>query len=651
MIEWAILASAATVAQSVLRGVGDEYVNTLGERKISRLVGKVTEKLRTQNPAENHELAKAFRRACLNAAKHICDSRKITQTGKSNLAPQHSLAGKMLGETPLSLFAENESQWLDKANQYLKNQIERLDQNSDFLPEKDMSAYENLVNPKDVDDQIWANRFQRQLTKDMIAELSENAGQISDSISFEFENRWFFQASNEFQKALGENQLLANKFQNNMLVKLDSGQQEIMSFLQTMFARFSFKPNDLPQLVGSLIERSFFVNRKIEKKNLAQWLDGESKKMIVIEGISGYGKTSLLMEVLHKLSPDGKTLDGNLDAVLIFLCRENEGTFRDVCRKADEHLGKNEHNFLERFDTFLETANDKPDEIPTEIINELIAKLKESGNVWLVFDNFETVLENRIISQPHLNAFFEKALQFDGLHFLLTSQKVPEFRVRAEIEEIAVGNLPDKDALEFFREEGRRLKDKKIDCGLAEIETTDLEKLKNLGFEFVPMALVTLVGYFEKTYPKEGVKLPDVLQDEQLFAKFREHDAREGSMYLIGLQYQNSSAVERLVLKTLPVFKQAIEYPIIVKILEGIADDDTIFAILMSNTLVRRIEPNYYELLPQAKEVILKQPDREDEALTRRELHRRAAEFYDSIRQPNQRLLHPRTVRAVFQCV
>jgi len=143
MIDLAILASVATVAIGVLQGVGDEYENSQGERRITRLVGKITNKFRTQNPAENHELAKAFRRACVVAAQNICDSRKTTQSGQSNLAPQHSFAGKFLGGNPMSLLVEDEGQWLDKANQYLKNQVERLNQNSDFLPEKDTSEYEN----------------------------------------------------------------------------------------------------------------------------------------------------------------------------------------------------------------------------------------------------------------------------------------------------------------------------------------------------------------------------------------------------------------------------------------------------------------------------------------------------------------------------
>ena len=634
MIEWAILASATPLAAGVLQGIGEEYVNTQGERGITKLVNKVTNRLKTQTPAENHELAKAFRRACIVAAQNIIDSRRTTQTGQSRLAPQHSFSTSFLGETPKSLFTEDEGQWLEKANQYLKDQIDQLNQDVVYLPEKNLSDYQHLINPKERSGQIWANQFQRQLTKDMIAELTENAGSPSESIKFEIEKRWFFQASNEFQKALGENQLLANKFQNNMLVHLDAGQEEIMRFLQRMVANFTLKPSDLPELVGSLVERSLFVNRKTEKENLENWLTTKSKKIIVIEGISGYGKTSLLMEVLHKLSRDGKSLDEKLDAVLIFLCREGEGTFREVCKKADERLGKNENNFLETYEIFLENTKDKPDEAPADIIKDIIEKLKALGNVWLVFDNFETVLENQIINQRHLQAFFEKALQLDGLHFLLTSQKVPEFRVRANIEEVGVGILPETDALQFFKEEGKRLKDNQIDCGLAEIEKVDLEKLKNLGFEFVPMAMVALVGYLQESYPRKAVTLPKVLEDEELFAKFREYDAKEGAMYLIGLQFQNSGAVERLLLKALSIFKQAIEYPALVKILEEHADEDTIFGILMSNSLIRRIEPNYYELLPQAKEAVLKQPDRSDEALTRSELHHRAAVFYDSIRQP-----------------
>ncbi len=630
IFESAFAASALFIAQKV----GEGYVGGQSDRKICQLIGKVADKIKTQTPAENHELAKAFRRAGLTAMQNICDSRKTTQTGRSNLAVQHNLVGGFLGDTPKSVFAEDEGQWLEKANQYLKNQIERLNQDSDYLPDGETITYRYLVNPKDENDRIWAKNVEKKLTADMLNELKANVGEPSKSIGFEIENRWFTQTSNEFQKALSHNEVLANKFQNLMLTVLGAGQREIMQFLQMMFANVKITQNDLPELVGSLIEKTLFVNRETEKANLEKWLTERSKKIIVIEGISGYGKTSLLMEILHKISPNGKTLGEKLDAVLVFLCREGEGSFREVCRKADERLGKDQDAFLRRYENFIENRRDKPEEIPHEIIGDIIGELKALGNVWMVFDNFETVLENQTITEPHLRAFFEKSLQFEGIGFLLTSQKVPEFEARANIEKIEMGILPEKDALEFFQEEGKRLKENLIDCGLAEITKEDLAKLERLYFPFVPQALVALVGYFEKSYRKESTTLAKVLEDETLFAKFREHDAKEGSMSLIGLQYEKSSAAERLILKALSIFPQAVEYPALETILKDQIDDETLFSILIGNSLIKGIQPNLYELLPQAKEAVSKQPDREDEALTRKELHLKAAEFYNSIRQP-----------------
>ena len=55
-----------------------------------------------------------------------------------------------------------------------------------------------------------------------------------------------------------------------------------------------------------------------------------------------------------------------------------------------------------------------------------------------------------------LKPFFEKALQTNGLHFLLTSQKVPEFVTRADIEKLEISDLPDDFALEFLQKEGAR---------------------------------------------------------------------------------------------------------------------------------------------------------------------------------------------------
>ena len=173
-----------------------------------------------------------------------------------------------------------------------------------------------------------------------------------------------------------------------------------------------------------------------------------------------------------------------------------------------------------------------------------------------------------------------------------------------------------------------------IDCGLAEINEADLQKLKDLGFAFVPMSLVALVGYLDADYQSSATTLTDVLNDEKLFAKFRQYDAKTGSMFLIEKQYQSLNAEERVILKAISIFRQAIEFPILEIILRERLKPADILETLSRNTLVRRIGANVYELLPQAKEVIAAQADKQDESLTRREMHVRAADYYLSARNP-----------------
>jgi hypothetical protein len=357
------------------------------------------------------------------------------------------------------------------------------------------------------------------------------------------------------------------------------------------------------------------------------------------------------MEVLHALAPDKKPLDERLDALLVFLCRDNEGDFREVCKKADALFGKKEHSkvsFTKRFDEFSIETQQSSDILPDDIIKDVVAELAKLGNVWLVFDNFESALLDYHIKENHLRAFFEKALQTNGLHFLLTSQKVPEFETRADIEIIEISNLPDEFALEFLQKEGAKLKAGEIDCGLAETTLEDLQKLKNSGFAFVPMALVALVGYLEASYQKFGETMAKVVENQQLFARFREHDAKTGSMYLIEKQYLALTAAERLVLKAVSIFPNAVAFPVLVEVLNEHSDEDMIFGVLTGSTLVRRIGANFYELLPQANEAISKQSDKDDEKLTIQQLHLNAAKYYLSVRQPIPECYTPEQIAPYF---
>ncbi|MDQ3180957.1 MAG: hypothetical protein M3Q33_10600, partial [Acidobacteriota bacterium] len=64
---WAILATVSTLAKSVYEQAQDGFLSNQSDRTVLQIVGKISDKLKTQTPADNHELAKAFRRACLAA--------------------------------------------------------------------------------------------------------------------------------------------------------------------------------------------------------------------------------------------------------------------------------------------------------------------------------------------------------------------------------------------------------------------------------------------------------------------------------------------------------------------------------------------------------------------------------------------------------
>ncbi|MCY7346482.1 MAG: tetratricopeptide repeat protein, partial [Pyrinomonadaceae bacterium] len=432
------------------------------------------------------------------------------------------------------------------------------------------------------------------------------------------------------------------KFKEEIFEKLDviegkqDTAQESLDRIREKLDDVEITSKNLPKVVGFYVERKPFVDREVEQESLSEWLSKNGRKFVVIKAASGYGKTSLMTEVLYSFAPDYNLPSDSTGAIFIFYCRDNQGSFAEVCSKADARLGKTNKagSYTLRYASFLQQTQQSPDALPLEIVSDLLEDLSALRHVWFIFENFESVLENNRIKDPRLNYFFEKALNVSGLHFLLTSQRVPQFETFDDIEEIHIGDLPEPFTLDFLQSEGAKLKKSGTDCGLAEITVEDLQTLKDLGFTFVPMALVALVGYFKSNHRRYGTTLTGVLQDQELFEQFREHDAKKGSMHLIERQYVALSGDERLVLKTLAIFGNAVEFPALAKVLAEHLDADAIDAVLSSSTLVRRIGANSYELLSQAAQIISQQPDKEDEKLNRQQLHHLAAIYFYSIRQP-----------------
>lgn len=389
------------------------------------------------------------------------------------------------------------------------------------------------------------------------------------------------------------------------------------------------------EVVGSFFAKDkFFVDRDTERESLKnRLLAGE--KMIVVKAFSGYGKTSLMTEVLHGVAPDEQLKHEKVRGILLFYCRDNKQvSLREVCRKADARLRKagKESSFTQAYDAFKRETRENPAILPTELIDRLIDDLSALGDIWLVFDNFETALEGASVRDAELREFFVRALPTaKRLRFLVTSQKIPQLD---GVKPLEIGDLPPEFAKEYLHRKGAELKEDGIDCGLAEAGDKVLEDLLR-ETTAVPMRLVSFVGYLREAYLKHAKVLADALADENVMKAFREHDEKKGSMSLLEKQYLLLNDTEQLILKALSIFPQAVPFAVLKSVLPLTLDEDAVLNCLTSSSFVRRLSFSY-ELLTLPKEVITKRAEGPDDPFSRCELHTRAAAFYASIHKPEQ---------------
>ena len=390
------------------------------------------------------------------------------------------------------------------------------------------------------------------------------------------------------------------------------------------------------EFVGDIFNKDkFFVDRVAEQRNLLEWLF-KGDKILILKGISGNGKTALMTEILQQIAPDANLRHKKIKGVLTFYFRDESRAvnFLDVCKKADARLEKagKPHSFAGQYKAF---KKDYPNELPLQIADNLIRELSTLGEVLFVFDNFESALTERKITDEEIRAFVQLVLSRpNNLRLLLTSQVVPQIDGINLPKPYDIGDLPINYAEDFLRRKGVELRDEEaVDCGLAEAADADLTKL----FEIIqpsPMTLVSFVGYLKILCETEGKVFADVLADGlKDFPAYDADDKNKGARYFIRQQYLRLTKIEQLVLKALSIFGRAIEFPVLKSILPLSLDAKTIVDYLKGNSLVSKVGRNRYELLALPKEVIANLPD--DDALeTRRLLHQKAAVFYYSIRKP-----------------
>ena len=279
------------------------------------------------------------------------------------------------------------------------------------------------------------------------------------------------------------------------------------------------------------------------------------------------------------------------------------------------------------------------------------AELSQVGAVWLVFDNFEDMMSGDHIADSEIKALFNAAAEYAGsVKFILTTQNEPVFDGSHAVAPIEIAEgLPVEDAIRFLRHEGAR----------AGLNREDEDVLRRF-VEYVhgiPAALAAIVDYITQ---EKRVGLAELLDPRQrpLLEGFNQYDTAKGLRSLIADQFRRQPVDEKLMVSALAVFREPVPAAAL-RFMFPSFDWHEMARKLEHNTLVAVDRAGLYDLTRGTREYVYEEipPVASSEAtdsgdatesnearesseaalFNHRDLHTRAADYFASIRLPEER--------------
>lgn len=392
MIEWAIAGTLAWTylkqkASEKLTSGAEDFASEQGKKIFSNLVSQLKEKI----PAENNQLVRAHRRACLVAMQHIC-AQLNSSLGGDNL-PSFIAKPKrlLLGTVPTSVVGQTEKDWLKKADVYLQEKIKEINDNLTYLPEQSSDRYQTIVAPSEISDVDRMEDFRLSLTEDALTEIILALEvEPPDRFIEAMHKYWFRLVCDEFQNSISNSPVLANIFQNKMLVEIaldtDTIKIQLDEFLKplpdlieqegektrrtiveetekVLDAVSKNKPDQ--KLPLSLPTMQGFVGREDDLNELREFYQNGTR-CLVLHGIGGVGKTATALRFAGEIADD---YEGKI--------------FVDM-----QGMGKNPLSWR---DAMLEIVHQFEREIPTDIsdaqLKSLFVQYVQSQPTLIVLDN------------------------------------------------------------------------------------------------------------------------------------------------------------------------------------------------------------------------------------------------------------------------
>ena len=214
--------------------------------------------------------------------------------------------------------------------------------------------------------------------------------------------------------------------------------------------------------------RTPFVNRDEEKKRIINAIN-DGWNVISIEGLGGFGKTSLALEVIHDLRENKIDLNEPIDAYVYITARNN---FLDI------------NYFFNRIARTLNLVHLEQADMDEK--SQKIRQLLREQRILILADNMETLNDRELID------YLLDDVSQNSLVLITTRDREISGRPLRKKWTVRVGELPEHEAITMTR-----LLIESFDLGnIAHINDNDLVSLIRV-ISANPQALRTALGYLE----------------------------------------------------------------------------------------------------------------------------------------------------------
>lgn len=307
-------------------------------------------------------------------------------------------------------------------------------------------------------------------------------------------------------------------------------------------------PNELPSAHD-------VFDRKDECAKLFDLLTAEGTRLVRILAPSGYGKTKLVAKFLQQTARQIKQEAGQspIEGILYVECQAGASiVWGQIVERAGLMFGKRE----ELRDEISKIQS------PPQQAAYLLDELEAAGRFWLVFDNFESLLdaENATVgadeSDPIRNLFHLVCSEAVNQRLVVTTRREPVFKGKnAPLLQnrflLEVGGTPETDAINYLRAEGK-------DYLLDQIDETIMRDFVR-RVDCLPLAVISLLrdlkSYFDGK-PAGKVTLDDVAAIVAAGTRYVEADKENGLRLWLTEQIKQLHPDEKDLLRALSVFNK-----------------------------------------------------------------------------------------------